>query len=386
MLNTYCGLFTPRFVCERQDPNQAFKSCSIVFLLALLQIYCVYSIARAVSTGNAWLTKAVSTKTSANMFDHMEYIHISSRTTELKMYVGLFFKFALVCAVKPAFSEMIGNVRLQHDDIGCQHKSTSGRDYLGMANATVNGIPCQRWSDTEPIDHDFTYVGDHSFCRNPAGTDEDKVWCITNDTDDFSYDCAVPFCPPLKVVDLSQDNDCEPDANETYTRASLYKEKLPPSFTICLAFIMDNMGSYTNSPLFLLLDDNTNETWLFVQLFSLPTHTEFTIQFSDVGFTARSPDPFFPMQWMRVCLSYDSNKSMVTLAVDGEQVEKREVVLNSRPPLNLNMVLGWDGDDLESTGKFTDVNIFSTVLQRMQEMTLTGTGLGFADGLLVTIS
>ena len=47
--------------------------------------------------------------------------------------------------------------------------------------------------------------------------------------------------------------------------------------------------------------------------------------------------------------------------------------------------LGWDGDDHESTGKFTDVNIFSTGLQRMQEMTMTGTGLGFADGLLVTL-
>ena len=364
-------------MCERQDLNQAFKSCSIVFLLALLQICCVYSIAKAVSTGNAWFTK-----TCANMFDHMEFIPIPSTTTELeaakKMHVALFFKLALVFSVKLA----CGSESLQHD-IGCQHKSTSGRDYLGMANTTVNGIPCQRWSDTEPIDHDFTYLGNHSLCRNPAGTDEDKVWCIANDTDDFTYDCAVPFCPPLKVVDLSQDNDCEPDVNETYTHASLYKENLPPSFTICLAFIMDNMGGYANSPLFLLLDD-TNETWLSVQLFSLPTHTEFTIQFSDVGFTARSADPFFPMQWMRVCFSFDAIKSMVTLVVDREQVEEKEIVLESRP-LNLNMVLGWDGDDLESTGKFTEVNIFSTVLQRMQGMTMNGTGLGFANGFLVTI-
>ena len=44
--------------------------------------------------------------------------------------------------------------------IGCQQKSTSGRSYAGEANTTVDGIPCQRWSDTEPHDHMFTHVGE----------------------------------------------------------------------------------------------------------------------------------------------------------------------------------------------------------------------------------
>ena len=57
--------------------------------------------------------------------------------------------------------------------IGCQQRSTLGRDYVGEANTTVEGIPCQGWSDTYP------HVGDHNFCRNPDG--DSKVWCYTND-------------------------------------------------------------------------------------------------------------------------------------------------------------------------------------------------------------
>ena len=35
----------------------------------------------------------------------------------------------------------------------CQQKSTSGQDYVGVANTTIEGIPCQKWSDTQPHDH-----------------------------------------------------------------------------------------------------------------------------------------------------------------------------------------------------------------------------------------
>ena len=67
------------------------------------------------------------------------------------------------------------------NDVGCQHNSTSGRDYRGTANTTVDGIPCQRWSDTEPHEHSFTHVGDHNFCRNPIGAPASQVWCYTTD-------------------------------------------------------------------------------------------------------------------------------------------------------------------------------------------------------------
>ena len=85
----------------------------------------------------------------------------------------------------------------EHDIIGCQHSATKGRDYKGSANTTETGIPCQRWSDTHPHDHQFTHVGDHNFCRNPAGTTFTQVWCFTTDPTVQVQYCQVPFCPPL---------------------------------------------------------------------------------------------------------------------------------------------------------------------------------------------
>ena len=74
----------------------------------------------------------------------------------------------------------------------CQHKSTHGRDYRGTVNETVAGIPCQRWSDTQPHNHLFTNVGDHNFCRNPVDSQVDRLWCISTDPDIFGQVCSVP--------------------------------------------------------------------------------------------------------------------------------------------------------------------------------------------------
>ena len=79
------------------------------------------------------------------------------RTPRLSVYV-----FCVITIV--VLSQPISKRQRQ---ISCQHRSTSGRDYVGEANTTVDGIPCQMWSDTNPHDHDFTHVGDHNFCRNP---------------------------------------------------------------------------------------------------------------------------------------------------------------------------------------------------------------------------
>ena len=116
------------------------------------------------------------------------------------------------------------NIVWSERQIGCQQRSTSGRDYVGEANTTVDGIPCQRWSDTEPHDHSFTHVGDHNFCRNPnEALAQDQVWCFTTDPNVLAQYCSVPLCPPLKALDFSLDNDFEPDENNSYTHASLGK-------------------------------------------------------------------------------------------------------------------------------------------------------------------
>ena len=111
--------------------------------------------------------------------------------------------------------------------VGCQHRSSFGRDYRGTANTTETGIPCQKWSDTQPHEHKYTFVGDHNFCRNSAGSGLDKVACFTSDPNIKVDYCSVPVCPPLKVLDFSLDGDWKSDANGTYTHAS--SKGKPPS-------------------------------------------------------------------------------------------------------------------------------------------------------------
>ena len=75
---------------------------------------------------------------------------------------------------------------------GC-YKMDKGFDYLGEANQTIDGIPCQRWSSQTPHHHDYTdpntYWDDKiedagSFCRNPSrpATGYKRwPWCFTSD-------------------------------------------------------------------------------------------------------------------------------------------------------------------------------------------------------------
>ena len=102
-------------------------------------------------------------------------------------------------------------------DIGCQHKSTFGRDYRGKVNITVNGTVCQKWSDST---HDLTYLGDNNYCRNPSIYPSSQLWCYTDHPDHRSQYCSVPICPQLKALDFSSDNDWNPDMWANYTHAT----------------------------------------------------------------------------------------------------------------------------------------------------------------------
>ena len=162
--------------------------------------------------------------------------------------------------------------------IGCQQRSTLGRDYVGKASTDVaDGIPCQKWSDTEPHDHSFTHVGDYNLCRNPKGAGLSHVLCYTTDPDHEKQNCSVSFCPPLKALDFSLDNDQKPDKGDSYTHASLKKENLAPSFTICTAFMLEAWNEYADAKLVVLRDDN-GDIWNWVQIFAKETYTEFIFQ------------------------------------------------------------------------------------------------------------
>ena len=256
--------------------------------------------------------------------------------------------------------------------IGCQQKSTSGRSYAGEANTTVKGVPCQRWSDTEPHDHSFTHVGDHNFCRNPDG--DSQVWCYTTDPEVQYQYCGVPFCPSLKAIDLSLDNDEELDENNSYTHATLQKDTFPSSFTICTAFMVERWPEYTNSFLFVLTDDE-EETWHWIQIYAAETFTEFQFELEDSPrFTVKSASLFYPLQWTRVCLSMDSNTSTVRLVVDGELLLQKVWKVKNKPD-NLNLVLGSGiSGTSEYPGQTTSLNIFSSALPLEQMKLQTSAG------------
>ena len=65
------------------------------------------------------------------------------------------------------------------------------------------------------------------------------------------------------------------------------------------------------------------------------------------------------MQWTRVCLSKDSNTSLVRLVVDGELLVEEKVKLDNQPE-DLDIVLGWSAlAGNENPGQMTNLNIFS---------------------------
>ena len=82
-----------------------------------------------------------------------------------------------------------------------------------------------------------------------------------------------------------------------------------------------------------------NQTWLSVSIYVLTSHTEFTIHLSDAKFTVKSLALFFRYQWTRICFSFDSNTSIATLVVNGDQLDKRIIKVDDKPA-HLNMILG----------------------------------------------
>ena len=257
----------------------------------------------------------------------------------------------------------------------CQYSSTKGRDYKGTANTTIAGVPCQKWS------HMFSYLGDHSFCRSPVGTSFPSVWCWTN----FGpQPCPVPICPPQKVLDFSLDNDWQPDANGSFTKATLHLENFPSSFTICSAFMLDKWGpSAQNSPLFLLLDPD-DHWWLYVELNAVPDFPEFVVILSGNQFTVSSPLHFFPKQWTRVCISFNSDNSLAYFAVDGTQLLEKNVTLDEKQS-NLTLVVGWMDPSTETPGMVTDFNIFSTPFSNISKAgTMAGSEYCGAQGVYLS--
>ena len=72
--------------------------------------------------------------------------------------------------------------------------------------------------------------------------------------------------PPamLKILDFSLDVDRAADDNGSYTHASLEKEELPPSFTICSAFMVEAWITDFSAAEIFALKTREGVTWAYV--------------------------------------------------------------------------------------------------------------------------
>ena len=257
----------------------------------------------------------------------------------------------------------------------CQEGDQLGVSYAGTTNITVSGRTCRAWSDTK-----FTSVGEHNYCRNPLGLHPDGVFCFTTDPNKPLELCRVPNCDSMiKVIDFSADNDDKADSNGEYTSASINAGAMPLSFTICSAFTVEAWSSKSYESMIISLLD-AKRTWAYVKMQKTSDEVYFLVYYGiDVQLHASTPFYFFPMKWLRFCVSLDSEKREVVLVVDGQmqarKVYTREEDPKKEMPANLSLLVGCNmGCEKEYTGRISDLNVFQSWLSVEKMVGLTKAG------------
>ena len=139
-------------------------------------------------------------------------------------------------------------------------------------------------------------------------------------------------------------------------------------------------GEYLYSPLLMLLD-GWDEAWFYLDLFAQDdTQTVFTVKMSGKTFSLTSAAPFFPLQWTKVCFSFNANNSEATFVVDGFLFKEMSFTVEKWPQ-NVTVVLGLGDGNQETPGQITNLNIFSAPFpNKSKVMTMSGTDICGASG------
>ena len=129
--------------------------------------------------------------------------------------------------------------------------------------------------------------------------------------------CFVNCVSALKVLSFSDDNDDKADENGEYTSASLERENLPKSFTMCAAFSVESWNvKFPQVAVPYILTGN-GDTWGVIRLEAGSTFTKYDVQLGPGWMPAKVSTVLFPLQWTRYCLSVNSADSKLRLVVDG---------------------------------------------------------------------
>ena len=259
--------------------------------------------------------------------------------------------------------------RTVKEGVGCQEEAIQGSDYSGTANTTTGGLTCQAWSVQEPHEHGYSHYGDHNYCRNLDGN-AGGVWCYTTDPDTRFEECPVTLClkQTVKVLDFSMDVDQGTDSN-TRSSATMEKEDLPPSFTICTAYKVEAWTTELSAANMFILKDDDGYWWGYVLLYAASDSTYYEVYLGPTTLVATTSTLYFPLQWTRVCVSLDSDSAMVRLVVDGQMLGQKEYKVEEDlyKPTNLAILLVYPG-------LVSSLNMFFSALslERMVGLTTAG--------------
>ena len=130
-----------------------------------------------------------------------------------------------------------------------------------------------------------------------------------------------------KVIDVSADDDQEPDSEGEYTGASLTKPGMPPDLTVCAAFRTEVWTTVFQSTLLFQWKGEDGKKWGYITLFAWETGTFYDIVFGNViRYYVKGEKVYFPFVWACICASLDTASGSLVLLVDGK------VVLEERSP------------------------------------------------------
>ena len=189
------------------------------------------------------------------------------------------------------------------------------------------------------------------------------------------------FREVINVLDFSEDIDQEPDSNGSFSHASLTRDTMPLSFTICTAFLVEAWTTEFSVATLLHFNGRDGSRWGLLSLTTDAAYTQYGIKFGEEQFVAYSSRIVFPLQWVHLCLSLHTGTGMVGLVVDGQVVvEEARDGLGRDPnsPNSLSLVVGftWDGYKFkaEYTGRWANINMFSSALSLDKLVAMTTAG------------
>ena len=159
------------------------------------------------------------------------------------------------------------------------------------------------------------------------------------------------------VIDVSDDNDDQPDSGGEYTCASITKPAMPADFTICGAFKTDAWTTEVTAAYLFRLNGKDGQLWGYVYLAAAITKPEYVVMLGELFVHLAGDRLWFPQTWTRVCVSLDTVSGIFRLVVDGRLLQEsshQEVrEEDENRPSNLNITLGYNIDMWGFAQEFT---------------------------------